>query len=565
MAFALVGSTVTQTGSDTITSASVIAGATKSTPDGNDRVTVFDFGGNVLDTRGTINMDDGVAFRNFLIAGASNGTWNCGTEKSSPADHRFNYGVDMISVSSTVAAITGLTINMYGQSMWFRGSQLQINSASIFKHCRITSWGRLDLTVTGHIVEGSDITFTSAGVTGLFVRSIPASWVGNRINVVQSNYYFGLSTSTVAGTYPYKNINLLTGQHLVAYGTNTTNAILDIYNVSSGKNYTLDPSTTTSIRRFTLRLNQDVQDIVQDTSFTPIEGAKVFLDGGVGTTIEAVTDVNGEVTQSFYYHQNVVTAGVPATTDFIAGDTLAKRIAALGYNSSVIELVDTRTSEASIGFTRLLVDPYYTNDETANMADVTFTVAANVITAIDITTPMTIDRLWDITRAYLFANMAVADPFAVSGKVMSFPTVNVFNYANLSSGTKLTSFISANIDSLITATGITSATIYPTSGDRDANTNAGATFTTTLLFAHGQPLAGVTMSGTIYLRLLVGSTTLLTELTLVPGANELDLGVQGQLVTLGEQINTKPTLAEIEASTTLAKEASVKLAIAISA
>jgi len=49
----------------------------------------------------------------------------------------------------------------------------------------------------------------------------------------------------------------------------------------------------------------------------------------------------------------------------------------------------------------------------------------------------------------------------------------------------------------------------------------------------------------------------LVQLTLVLGANVLDLGVQGQLSTISANLATKPTLAQIEASTVLAKEATV--------
>jgi hypothetical protein len=111
------------------------------------------------------------------------------------------------------------------------------------------------------------------------------------------------------------------------------------------------------------------------------------------------------------------------------------------------------------------------------------------------------------------------------------------------------------LDSTISAVGITSATIYQTAAHRDANTNAGATFTSSQAFKYGGVLSGVTMSGPVYLRVVVGSVTLLAEINLAIGDNLLDLGTQGQLSAISAKIDSRPTLPQIEASTTLAKEA----------
>lgn len=154
------------------------------------------------------------------------------------------------------------------------------------------------------------------------------------------------------------------------------------------------------------------------------------------------------------------------------------------------------------------------------------------------------------------------------------------------------------LDSNLSAVGITSATIYGSQSDRDTGANAGATFTTSLDFKYGSVVSGVTMQDTVYLRVVVGSVKLFAQITLVLGSNTLDLGVQGQLSainakvdltakettllqtetdiiaeinanetkidTLQTSVDNLPTLSEIEASTELAKESSVQLAIAVS-
>ena len=127
-------------------------------------------------------------------------------------------------------------------------------------------------------------------------------------------------------------------------------------------------------------------------------------------------------------------------------------------------------------------------------------------------------------------------------------------------GSTVTTYTDAEInflDSRLTATGITSATIYPSEADRDANINGGPIFTTVLNFKLGSTVSGVVMTGTIYLRVNFSGTILFSSIALALGTNELDLGVQGQLSAISANLATKPTLAQIEASTVLAKEATV--------
>lgn len=100
------------------------------------------------------------------------------------------------------------------------------------------------------------------------------------------------------------------------------------------------------------------------------------------------------------------------------------------------------------------------------------------------------------------------------------------------------------LDSNLLAVGITSATIYGSQSDRDTGANPGATFTTSLDFKYGSEVSGVTMQDTVYLRVVVGSVTLFTQITLVTGSNVLDLSVQGQL----SAINAKVDLTAKEAS-----------------
>ena len=80
------------------------------------------------------------------------------------------------------------------------------------------------------------------------------------------------------------------------------------------------------------------------------------------------------------------------------------------------------------------------------------------------------------------------------------------------------------LDSSLLFVGIASLTAYPTALDRDNNTIAGFTKTTSPFnFKFGSVVSGITMSGTIYLRVTIGTTVQLLETTIALGANVISL------------------------------------------
>lgn len=264
----------------------------------------------------------------------------------------------------------------------------------------------------------------------------------------------------------------------------------------------------------------------------------------------------------------------------------------------------------------VLTDAYYTTDQSANLADITFTTSGANITAMTINANMTLDRLHDITKAYLEANLQITNPFSESGTIKNCGAINITGVERITAGTKLTSLQSSGTltangafsievigtvnqdtptnlpatakattlvyntntpisvsfssgttigtvrndgtatvtasggsvttytdaeinytDSKLSVADITSATIYGSQSDRDTGANPGATFTTSLDFKYGSVVSGVTMQNTIYLRVVVGSITLFSQITLVTGSNILDLGVQGQLSAINAKVD----------------------------
>lgn len=80
------------------------------------------------------------------------------------------------------------------------------------------------------------------------------------------------------------------------------------------------------------------------------------------------------------------------------------------------------------------------------------------------------------------------------------------------------------LDSTLSFLGITSLTAYPTASDRDNNTNIGFTATTSPFnFKFGSVVSGITLSGVVYLRITVGGSVQLTQVTIALGDNVVNL------------------------------------------
>jgi len=136
--------------------------------------------------------------------------------------------------------------------------------------------------------------------------------------------------------------------------------------------------------------------------------------------------------------------------------------------------------------------------------------------------------------------------------------------------------------------GADTVTFHPTATDRDLNINASGSFTSSFAFKFGSVVNGSTMSGTLYLRCVAGGIPFDINKTIVLGDNLVDLGTTAQLASLAAKIDLTAkeatllqteadiinaigsggghgggggggglTLAQIEASTVLAKEATV--------
>lgn len=99
----------------------------------------------------------------------------------------------------------------------------------------------------------------------------------------------------------------------------------------------------------------------------------------------------------------------------------------------------------------------------------------------------------------------------------------------------------SNLDSELLFSGIDSIVVYPTLADALAGTNAGASSNTGILrFLYGADLDGVTMSGTIYLRTVIGTVVEVQTITLVTGHNVLDISTTVLLQQILTQVAGVP-------------------------
>lgn len=113
------------------------------------------------------------------------------------------------------------------------------------------------------------------------------------------------------------------------------------------------------------------------------------------------------------------------------------------------------------------------------------------------------------------------------------------NAATLSNDVKIRA---ANLDSEILFSGIDSLTIYATQSDALTNTNPGATSNTGIIrYEYGAALSGVTMSATVYVRTLFGTTLQVQALTLLAGETTFDLSTSALLQSVLTNVENVPT------------------------
>lgn len=102
-----------------------------------------------------------------------------------------------------------------------------------------------------------------------------------------------------------------------------------------------------------------------------------------------------------------------------------------------------------------------------------------------------------------------------------------------------------NLDSEILFNGIDSLTVYATQSDALTNTSPGATSATGIIrYEYGAVLSGVTMSSTVYVRILLGTVVQAQPLALTLGTTTLDLSTSSLLQSVQAKVDNLPTAQE---------------------
>lgn len=374
--FTLSGTTVTQTGTDTVTAITTIAGATSSL---ENNITVFNFAGNNLIINGTLNLPEGIAFHGIgQLTGT--GVLNIGTEKLNQADYNYNNGI-VNFWGNAANTLCDVTISIYGGS-FINEASLYTNKPVTIRNSRWNIQGRFD-PIGGGVMTDSVFNMYNTTVYW-FVRASFSEWDNN---IVTAPSYFSLSILTAVGNFIFKNINLRTGQDLIHYGSDAINRVLNIYNLSVGTNYLTNNQTLAGDRNFTLNLYQEFIDNISDTAGVGIQGAKVYIKGNATSYQEGVTDNLGNTSIDFLYHKNIKTSGVEARTEYHNGsDELEKHIFSYNHFSPPPKIFTVKNASAYNEAITLLVDQNITETTKA---------AVDAYTSID-----NLDQLYDRAKSW---------------------------------------------------------------------------------------------------------------------------------------------------------------------
>lgn len=387
MTFSLSGTTITQTGTDVVTSSTAISGTTKSTVRGN--VTQFNFGGNTLIVNGTLTLPEGIRFTNLLLGTTSTGTLNVGELKANPVDYKYCNGLNALEVlDSGTLTYNNLNLNVYGQSIFHGSNYLDLKRPFRFEHSHVTIRGRFNMSGTGYIARNTRITNAQGGTNpATFVLATTGGWSDVVVDSSVGSYFSGSNLTPVAD-YTFENIALSTGQAVMAYGQQTApGPTFNIYQLSDGAGYL---NIQTAGRFYIFNLFHRFSDTISDSLGDPVFGAVVYLDGGSGTTIQAVTDSNGETNQAFLYHNNVVSNGVETKTEYLSGTTITKRICSYAHLLPAAYSFDVRSAEPVVVSSTLVLD-----------ISITETTKATVDAYTTIETPA---KFYDRAKSWLVAN-----------------------------------------------------------------------------------------------------------------------------------------------------------------
>ena len=396
----------------------------------------------------------------------------------------------------------------------------------------------------------NQITYIQTAVNNVMSANV---LIGVLFDATSDTAFIKRSTSQTNDEYAFTlfsystNITTTSALNLAGIGTKSFNAIATVdTNVTLTEANAIAKlassfSVNTATNTITVTANSTLDDLY--------DAMKVYKTRNVQAQLEYPTISTQPVTAS---GDTLVTAMSVVGLEFLTAGTKFKKIQANGT--------------ASGAMSNLTVNGNVTQATPTNLSNVTITGTLTYSTNSNVTITITNSTI---------------DTVVNNGT--GIVTINRVN-------STIANYVDAEInfiDSTISVIGADTITFHPTATDRDLNINASGSFTSSYAFKFGSVVNGSTMSGTLYLRCVAGGIPFDINKTIVLGDNLVDLGPTAQLVSLAAKIDLTAkeatllqteadiinaigsgggghgggggglTLAQIEASTVLAKEATV--------
>lgn len=365
-------------------------------------------------------------------------------------------------------------------------------------------------------------------VADLNQTTLPNSTLTGTINPVNRQVY--IATSNASGVVSKQDVLIGTGRRPVGglqiaggnnnrirpRGINTTasvDATDDVYNYSVLGYAYLQANNPIVLKSGNGNAINATPQLLQDTNVTLSETnavAKLASSFSVNTGTNTITvTANSTLDDLYDVMKAYKTRNVQAQLEYptiatqpvtASGDTLVTAMSVVG-----IEFLTAGTKFKKLQATA-----------TANGA-----FSCEVIGTVNQATPTNLVATAKATTLVYNTNTPISVTYA-TGTTIGTVRNDGTGIVTIAGGT-ITNYTDTEInylDSNLTFLGVDSITFYPTSTDANAGTNAGDTITTSPYnFKYGSVINGVTMSGTLNIRYVIGGKVTIGTLTIVLGTN----------------------------------------------
>lgn len=364
------------------------------------------------------------------------------------------------------------------------------------------------LKTTNKVFLSGNSTLRSINLQGSMNQETASNLFGM---TVDGTIRYNVDTPTSI-TYTNCNVNNV---------VNDGNELLTITRINSIITNATDPEIATVVP---ISINITVDNDTWVAIYKP-NGTRYYYGSGNTTLILGGDAVTGNWSyKAAKYGHVLFTANFPIDKDI----SLVTNInPTLVIDASITEAnVNTVIAYTSLNTNRRIYDylSYYkTTDAGIGYGD----MATRSIGAIFFTKGLTFDAsapsMVNVASNVLTLRTSILDEELT---VYSTGNFTLLNGATISDTVKIRA---TNTDSELILIGINKLTLYPSSGERDSDTNKGPEITDAVYrFKYGSTLIGVALSGLQYSRVDLGNT-LLYNFVLNTGANELNLGTFGQI------------------------------------